>query len=131
MQKYFSQLLGRLIVLLSVVFGIHLALLNAFDLPLFGNKIVLAYGVNFLLAFVICTVLFFLRKKYSDQLGFLFMIGSFLKFGSFFILFSGSYREDGQMDRVEFLAFFVPYVVSLFTETLSVIRLLNPTKKTK
>lgn len=124
--NFFTQL----IIGLLFVFYIHTYVLKINKLPLYDNKILLAYFVNGALASVIFLVLFFLRKKQKDQLGFLFMFGSFLKFALFFILFYPTYNADGKTTKLEFMAFFIPYLYSLLIETLSLIRLLNlPEKK--
>jgi len=95
----------------------------------FGNLIIQGYFANLLLAIVIYSMLCLLQKKYNDQLGFLFMAGSLLKFAVFFIFFSPSFREDGVISRLEFLSFFIPYLCCLFMETFAVVKILNPSKK--
>jgi len=129
MYKIAIQFFGRTIILLLLVFGVHIWALSFLGHPLFENMIILSYSINFLLATIIFVVLLFLRKKYNDQLGFLFMVGSFVKFAAFFIFFSPAFKADGVMTRLEFFSFFVPYLVCLFTETLSINKLLNPSLK--
>jgi len=119
----------QLIVGLGAVFLLHLFFLNSNHFPIFNDKIIVAYATNFLLAVIIFFSLFFLRKKYNDQLGFLFLFGSFLKFTVFFIFFSPAYKADGNISRLEFFAFFVPYAICLVVETVSLIKLLNLPKK--
>jgi len=68
----------KLIVLLTVVFGIHIVVLNYLNTPLFNNLIIASYIVNFILAIIIFVALYKLRKKYLDLLGFIFMGGSML-----------------------------------------------------
>lgn len=114
-----------LILILGVAFSIHLFVLDYKCLPLFGNKIVLSYTVNGILAFCIVLILFLLRKKFQSQLGFLFLVGSGLKFLLFFLLFYPEYRADGLMSRGEFLTFFVPYGLSLILETFVLSKILN------
>jgi len=128
-RKIATSFFLQLIVGLGIVFLLHLFLLNANHLPLFNDKIIAAYATNLLLAVSIFSSLFFLRKKYNDQLGFLFLFGSFLKFAVFFIFFSPAYKADGNTSRLEFFAFFVPYVICLVIETVSLIKLLNLPKK--
>ena len=118
-----------LIVGLILVFIIHTSLLEVYQKPRFVNNIQLAYVINGLLAVVIFLTLFLLRKKYRDQLGFLFMAGSFLKFGVFFIFFYPNYVSDNDITKLEFLAFFTPYAYSLLVETLTLIKLLNLPQK--
>ncbi len=124
MPSVFKFIISLLISLL-LVFWLHIAFLNYQDQLLFENKIIEAYVVNFLLAITIYIGLFLLRKKYSTQLGFLYMGGSFLKFVVFFIVFYPSYKSDGELTSYEFMAFFLPYVISLIFETLGVIKFLK------
>lgn len=119
----------QLILGLLIVFLVHTYVLKNKGLSIYEGKIVFAYFINGLLAVVIFLVLYFLRKKQRDQIGFLFMFGSFLKFAFFFIFFYPSYKADGDITRLEFMAFFIPYIFSLLIETMSLIRLLNLPEK--
>lgn len=114
-----------LLLALGLVFGIHLIVLNGKGLPLFDNKIILAYLVNYLLAIFIYGILYLLRNRMTAQLGFLYMGGSFLKFILFFIFFYPSYKSDGMITTAEFASFFIPYGISLIFETLGVIKFLK------
>ena len=122
---FFIQLVGGL----GLVFLIHLFFLNYKELPLFNDSIIATYATNFLLAVVIFLSLFFLRKKYNEQLGFLFLLSSFLKFIVFFVFFYPMYKTDGDISKLEFFAFFIPYAFCLIIETLSLIKLLNLPQK--
>jgi hypothetical protein len=115
----------KLIVILGVVFAIHLIILAEINQPLFNNFIIEAYIVNGLLALIIYSTLYFLKKKYLDMLGFIFMFGSFLKFGAYFIFFYPVFKEDGVIIRQEATSFLVPYVASLIVETYYLVKLLN------
>lgn len=112
-------------IFLAFAFGIHLFVLSQLDAPLFGNRIIAAYVVNFVLALGIYLALFLLKTKMSEQLGFLYMGGSFIKFLCFFLFFYPYYKLDGDLDSYEFAAFFVPYLISLIFETLGVIEFLK------
>ena len=125
MKNAFSVFSVKLILVLSVAFAIHLFALNYKSLPLYENKIILAYVVNAILAITIFGVLFKLKDKYKEQLGFLFLIGSALKFVVFLIVFYPIYKADGSISKLEFAAFFVPYLLSLFLETFSLAKWLN------
>lgn len=114
-----------LLVILAVVFGIHIFTLYQLNLPLFDNRIIAAYLVNYSLALLIYISLFLLKNKMSEQLGFLYMGGSFVKFLFFFIFFYPYYKLDGGLDSLEFSAFFIPYVISLIFETFGVIEFLK------
>lgn len=125
MRKLILEFLGQTFLFSSIVFALHLFLLEKFELPLYDNQIVLAYLMNFLLAVVIFVGLCLLKRKYNDQIGFLFMVGSFLKFAMFFAFFYPAYKADGDLSRLEFFAFFTPYLVCLVSETFSLNKLLN------
>ncbi len=128
-QKVIVNFFTQLIIGLILVFAIHTYVLKFKNLPMYNDKIILAYFINGSLAIVIFLVLFLLRKKQRDQLGFLFMFSSLLKFAFFFIFFYSSYNADGKTTRLEFMAFFIPYVFSLLIETMSLIALLNLPEK--
>ncbi len=125
MSKIVIQFYIKLAVSLCIVFGLHLLFLNYKGYPIFENKIILAYILNAFLAIGIFLGLYFLRIKHKDQLGYLFMFGSFIKFGVFFIFFYPGYLTDGNISRLEFFSFFTPYVICLIIETMSLIELLN------
>ncbi|WP_150450988.1 DUF6168 family protein [Arenibacter lacus] len=117
---YFTLFLSYLLV-----FGLHLLILYALGLPLTDHKILLAYGVNIIMAVAIFSILYIFREPFKDQLGFLYLAGSMLKFVVFFIVFYPAYKLDGEMETIEFSAFFVPYVVGLIVETLYTAKILN------
>ncbi|MBT8307381.1 MAG: hypothetical protein KJN85_10635 [Maribacter sp.] len=119
------QFLAILIVALGLAFIVHIAVLNSSALPQFENLIVLSYVVNCLLAATIFVALYIFRKSLKNQIGFLFMGGSFLKFIFFFILFYPTYKADGDMSRLEFAAFFIPYGISLIVETVFTAKMLK------
>jgi len=123
--KPFFKFSIALLAVLSLVFAIHIALLNQFEKPLFDNRILAAYLVNYFLAVLIYLILYLLKNKMTAQIGFLYMGGSFVKFIFFFIFFYPFYKIDGKLDSLEFAAFFIPYVISLIHETLGVINILK------
>jgi hypothetical protein len=95
------------------------------ELPLLDNKILLSYTVNLLLVVFIFGALYLLRQKFKAQLGFIFLFGSFLKFAVFFVVFYPFYKQDNDMSKLEFAAFFVPYALGLAMETFSLTKWLN------
>lgn len=125
MSKFVLPFLLALIIGVVLVFGLHLFFLSLNNLPLFGDKILLSYEVNTALAIAIFLFLYKFRLKYKEELGFLYMLGSFFKFILFFTLFYPSFHEDKTVSRQEFLSFFIPYVTCLLIETYFLIKLLN------
>ena len=128
MKNRFISFNVKLIVIITVAFTLHLLILKYFEFPLFENKIVLSYVLNTILAIAIFGLLFKYREKVKDNIGFLFLAGSFLKFIAFFILIYPSYKADGDTSKLEFAAFFVPYLICLFVETSSLVKWLNEIK---
>jgi hypothetical protein len=110
---------------LVLIFLIHITVLEIFECPLFANLIVLSYLVNYGLAISVYLLLFALRKKYMESLGFIFMGGSFFKFIIFFIFFYPVYRKDGSTNTLETTAFLVPYLSCLFIEIYALAKLLK------
>lgn len=125
MSNLFIRFAIKATVVLTVAFCVHVAVLNVFQLPLFENKIVLSYVVNLLLVVIIFGLLYLSKNKFKDQLGFLFIAGSALKFGVFFVVFYPFFKLDNHISKLEFAAFFVPYGLGLILETISLVKWLN------
>jgi len=128
MYKPLKRFIILLTTIVAVVFILHILVLNYSNLPLFDNKIILAYLLNYLLALSIYFLLYSFRFKLKNQLGFLFMGGSFLKFILFFIFFYPSYKSDGNINTLEFASFFLPYLICLIIETSALVKLLKNLK---
>ena len=114
-----------LFFMLLLTLLVYLTVLYFLSMPLWENKIIPAYLINYLLAIGIYAYLFSARKKYSDSLGFLFMAGSFLKFAAFFIFFYPAYHADNKIETLEFATFFIPYTICLIIETMGLIKILQ------
>lgn len=125
MKEIQFQFLWKIVLISAIVFGFHILVLHLLSFPLFENKIILSYTLNVGVALLVFNVLYIFREKFKKQLGFLFLFGSVLKFALFFIFFNGPYRADGEITRLEFLAFFVPYAITLIVEVYSLTKWLN------
>ncbi len=123
--KFLFTFYLSLILLSLSVFCLHLLILYLFGFPLSDHMIVLAYLLNVVLALIIYSELYWFREKLRDQIGFLFLGGSMLKFLFFFLVFYPFYNADGNMESLEFTTFFVPYLVCLLLETFFTARMLN------
>lgn len=119
------QFLLFLSICLTLSFLAHTYILEVKGLPKYDNLIVKSYMVNAFLAAAIYISLYILQKRLKNQIGFLFMGGSFLKFIFFFIIFYPGYSADDDMNKVEFSAFFVPYAISLIVETVFMAKMLK------
>ena len=107
-----------LTAILTLVFFSHTYLLNYFGHSRYGNLIVTSYWVNAALAAFIYIPLYLFKNRLKNNIGYLFIAGSFIKFIFFFIFFYPAYRGDGEMGKLEFAAFFVPYAICLVVETV-------------
>ena len=67
MSNPFISFAIKTVILLTVVFAIHLLVLNVLQLPLFENRIVLSYIVNLVLVIVIFGILYLLKEKYKIE----------------------------------------------------------------
>ncbi|MCM4167945.1 hypothetical protein KCTC52924_01235 [Arenibacter antarcticus] len=123
--KFLFSFYASLVLLSLLVFGIHILVLDSLGHPLFEHMILMAYWVNVLMAILIFSILYFFRFKWKDQIGFLYLGGSMLKFLIFFIVFYPVYNQDGSMDTLEFSSFFVPYLIGLLLETFFTAKMLN------
>ncbi len=125
MKKTTFNFLLILAMVLAVVFSAHLFILNILKLPIFADKIVLSYTINYALAAIILIFIQSRFNKKSSHTGFIFLGGSGLKFLVFFLVFYPFYREDGTMATSEFAAFFVPYATCLVLEVAFLSKQLN------
>ena len=109
----------------SIAFTAHFLVNTLIEESVTVGQLLYSYTINILLACGVIILLFVLKKKLKDQLGFLFMGSSMLKFVFFFILFYPKYNADGVLTRLEFLTFFIPYVICLITESVILSKFLN------
>ena len=84
-----------------------------------------SYVLNAIMALIVFFAIYIFRDKYRDLLGFFFLGGSLLKFTLFFIFLYPGFNQDGSLERLEFLVFFVPYGFALVLETFFLVKLLN------
>ena len=114
-----------LILLLLFIFGTHIFILYCFNMKLFGNQVILSYVINYGLEAVVFLAVKKTLTTNSAQAGFVFMAGSALKFLIFFLVFYPSFKEDGNMETIEFIAFFIPYATCLIAEVVYLSKQLN------
>ena len=83
------------------------------------------YLINALAAMLVYNLAVFFRKTQQDHLGYFFLAGTILKFFVFFVYVLPVFKEDGHQTKEEFFSFFVPYVIALIVETVSLVFLLR------
>ena len=103
----------------GAAFGLHVLVLDFLSLPLFGDQIIQSYVLNLWLAIAVFMLLYRLREKFKNKIGFLFILAGFFKFALFYVLLLKSYKADGDVSRPEFFAFFIPYSLTLVIEIFS------------
>ncbi|MEC8830100.1 MAG: hypothetical protein VXY88_03420, partial [Bacteroidota bacterium] len=75
--KEFSAIL---LIFLSAAFSIHMLVNTLMSASVFQHQILASYAINITLAVVIFWCLTSLKKKYKNQIGFLFLASSIVKF---------------------------------------------------
>ncbi len=125
MNRIVSNFLIRLLVVTVMVFTMHVFVLTSFETPLLNNKLVLSYSINTVSAILIFLVLFVLRHRFKNQLGFIFLFGSVLKFVLFILILYKPFYADGILSRKEFFTFFIPYFFTHVIEIFSLSKWLN------
>jgi len=125
MLKPLLQFSILLVIITSLIGGVHLLALSMLNLPLFEKMMLEAYVFNVVLAINTVAILILLQNNYASALGFIFMASSLVKFGLFFVLFYPSYKADGTISSLEFSSFFVPYAFCLISEVIYLSRTLN------
>ncbi len=124
MIKKIATFSSQLIGILVIGYWVQKLLLEYTETPFDTDLLILAYFLNGFIALFIYTLIYALRNKFFDQLGFLFLIGSFLKFGVYFLFFHP--KMSGT--KIEFSLFFVPYVLSLILEVSALLNIFESKK---
>ncbi|MDR6299844.1 DUF6168 family protein [Mesonia maritima] len=81
-----------------------------------------SYKFNVGITFLFTITIILLSKKFKDQLGFIFMIGGFLKIALFLIW---KQTTSIQIEKAEYLHFFIPYFICLIVEIFYVSKILK------
>lgn len=117
-----------LIIISIIVFFIQISILYAKQASIFSNYIIQAYIFNVSISLIALVLIFFLSKKYRDQLGYIFLTISLCKFLFFFLIFKPIYKADGVISTDEFFSFFTPYLTCLISTSYILSRFLNNIK---
>lgn len=122
-KKEIFKFAGLLALVLAITFALHIGILKNY-IQAESPSIIGAYLFNGLYTAAVFALLIYLKEKYASSLGFIFLGGSMLKFVFFFIFFSPIYKADGDVSKVEFAEFFIPYGICLFLEVYSMVKIL-------
>jgi hypothetical protein len=118
-----------LVVVLIPAAIVHRLVLGSLNMALTVQEYAYAYGVNFVMASIIVMALLRLPERFKASLGFFFLFGSLLKFIVYFVFFLPHFKEDGDLSKLEFFCFFVPYALCLVIETTVLIAKLKAEDK--
>jgi len=119
--KYFL----KSFLVLFVVLLLHIFVLYKIHHKTDFELLLASYIVNYLLALAIVLIIIHYIEELKPYVGFLFMLGSFIKFAVFFIAFYPRLKTDGIMNKTEFAYFFIPYIVCLIMESKRLVRITN------
>ena len=114
-----------LLVIAMTGLAIQGALYRYFDVGMGWRDLQYAYNVNLIMAGGIMVALLRMPERLQGSLGFMYLGGSLFKFLIFFLLFYPGYKADGDVSKLEFATFFVPYALCLIVETTVLVRMLN------
>ena len=81
-----------------------------------------SYKFNFGITFLFTSSIIIASQRLKDQLGFIFLGSSFVKLAIFLVLVKTS---DFEIDKSDFLHFFVPYAICVVLEIIYVSRILK------
>ena len=83
------------------------------------------YVFNTVLAVLIYVVILRLKDRHSEKIGFVFLMGSGLKFLLFFLLLYPAFNADGELSSMEFASFFIHYTLTTVVENAVLVRQLS------
>lgn len=109
-----------LLTLLSLSFFIH-------RMFFFEAVLLRVYFLNAVAAVFVYWLALVFRSKHQEYTGFYFLSGTVLKFFIFFAFALPEFKQDNVVSKAEFFSFFIPYLISLIVETVSLIFLLSNT----
>ena len=122
MFKHLSRFSLLLFATAGITYLLHYLAVTKFfpETPL--DLLVFSYKFNVGITFLFTTTIIFASKQLKEQLGFIFMVSGVVKLGIFLYLIKTS---DFNIDKSQFLHFFIPYVVCVVLEIIYVIKILN------
>ena len=115
----------QLLAVLFIAGALHYAYFYANRIEIPQSTLIFCYLVNYILALAIYFTLVKLVADENKYVGFVFLVGSAVKFLAYFLIFDPLFKQDGQLSRVEFFLFFTPYLISLVVETIALVKLLR------
>lgn len=115
-----------LVVLNIVVFILHFYFINPaieIESTLVLN-IKFSYLVNAIASLTICVAILIIKKKYEEQIGFVFLGLSVVKMILLFVLLNPT-NDMGNLAKADALALFIPFGLNLVMEQIFIVKLLK------
>ncbi len=121
--------LGQLLVVVCIVGSIHLVTILNLNYAFNTTTLVQLYAVNFIMAIAGYAMIRFAYWMKSQVEGFVFLLGSFIKFGVLYGVFLANETAAIPDTKQAFLHLFVPYAVCLIWEIATLAKILNQAPK--
>ena len=122
--KILSKNLIMLTAVIVAAFVINFFIVKSWQENAF-ETLLLTYGVNFILTVLILLGFYFVSKNNAKQLGYTFLLSSFVKFGIFFVFIKPALNMEGTLKSAAFAAFFIPYAICMVFEVVIAMKMLN------
>ena len=117
----------NLIILTAVIiaaFAANFLIVQSWQKDAMGT-LLLTYSVNYVLTVLILIGFYFVSKNNAKQLGYTFLLSSFIKFGIFFVAIKPSLNMEGSLKSAAFAAFFIPYAICMIFEVVIAMKMLK------
>ncbi len=122
--KILIKNLGILTVVLMAAFAVNFFAVNSWQKDAL-NTLLLTYSMNFILTALILAGFYVVSKNNPKQLGYTFLLSSFIKFGIFFAVIKPNLHMEGTVKSAAFAAFFIPYAICMLFEVLIAMKMLK------
>lgn len=122
--KILSKNLVILTAVIIAAFAANFLIVQSWQKDAMGT-LLLTYSVNYVLTVLILIGFYFVSKNNAKQLGYTFLLSSFIKFGIFFVAIKPSLNMEGSLKSAAFAAFFIPYAICMIFEVVIAMKMLN------
>lgn len=113
---------GMLFVVIGVLYGVQRFIMESFFSMHELDFLHFSYKFNFGITLLFTSTIILVSEKLKDQVGFVFLAGGMVKIGLFLYLI----KDMGfEINKSNFLIFFIPYLGGLLVELFFVMRILK------
>ena len=117
--------LGQLLAVVFVIGSIHLVTILNLNYNFPVTTLYQLYAINFIIAIAGYAMIRFAYWLKSQVEGFVFLLGSFIKFGVLYGLFLANETAAIHDSKQAFLHLFIPYAICLIWEIATLSKILN------